>query len=111
MHRVYRDVVAEIVGLAIRCARLDSTTRHPHGEASRMVVASVAFRRKITLAINRTTELAGPQHQRIVQHAALLQVLKQGRGCLVGVRTLWRKLPRYTLMMVPPHVVKLDEPD
>ncbi len=44
MHRVFDDVVAEIVGLAVADAALDAAAGHPDGEAARMVIAAVVLR-------------------------------------------------------------------
>jgi len=42
--RVARDVVAEVVGLTVRDARLDAAAGQPDGEAARVVVAAVVVR-------------------------------------------------------------------
>ena len=41
VHRIARDVVAEVVRLADRHARLDAAARQPHREAARMMIAPV----------------------------------------------------------------------
>jgi hypothetical protein len=41
MHGIGDDVIAVVVGLADRDAVFDTTARHPHGEAARVMVASV----------------------------------------------------------------------
>ena len=45
----FRDVVTEIVRLAINQARLHPAARHPSGEAARMMVAPVVVRREFAL--------------------------------------------------------------
>ena len=78
-------------------------------EAARMMVAAVILRREIALAVDGAAEFAAPDDQRVVEHAALLQVLDQrGRG-LVGVAALRRQLARDAFVMVPAHVIELDE--
>ena len=57
-----------------------------------MMVAAVILGRKIALAVDRAAEFAAPNDQRIVEHAALFQVLNQrGRG-LVGIQALRRQV-------------------
>ena len=41
--RVFGDVIAEIVSLTVSHARFDTAAGCPHGEATRMMVASVIF--------------------------------------------------------------------
>src|SRR5207344_2628889 len=48
MHRILRDVVAEVVGLAVRNAALHAAAGHPDAEGSAvMVAAKVAFQRSL----------------------------------------------------------------
>src|SRR5580698_1272464 len=74
VHRIFHDVVAEIVGLSVYVAFFRSAARHPDGEATRMMVSSVVFFRKSALAVDRAAELATPDHQRIVEKSAPLQI-------------------------------------
>src|SRR3954469_21335739 len=71
VNRVPRDVVAEIIRLADRDARLDPASRHPHSETPWMVVAAVVVRGQLALAVHSTAELAAPHHQRVLQQSAL----------------------------------------
>ena len=71
MHRygVAHDIVGEVVGFAVDRAGFAAAARHPHREATRMVVAPVILLRKATLRIDRASELASPDHQRVVEEA------------------------------------------
>ena len=40
MHRVFSDVVTVFVGLSITYSGLNATSGHPHGETTRMMIAS-----------------------------------------------------------------------
>ena len=71
------DVVAEFVRLAEDDARLDAAAGHPDGEAVRVVVAAQELRAAAGLVHRRAAELAAPDDQRLVEQAALLQVLDQ----------------------------------
>jgi hypothetical protein len=61
--------------------------------------------------MGRAAELAAPDDQRVVEQAALLQVLHQGGGGLVGFRQSFSKSPE--VRRGPPwlsqFVVELDE--
>ena len=76
---VLDGVVAELVGGAVGDAALDAAAGQPHREALDVVVAAVA------LGHRRAAELAAPDHERVVEHAALLQVLDQGGRGLVDL--------------------------
>ena len=53
-----------------------------------MMVAAVVVRGQLALAVDRAAELAAPDDERVVEQAALLQVLDQRGGGLVGVAAL-----------------------
>src|SRR5205823_4540958 len=73
---------AELVRRADRLAAADSPARHPHRESGRVVIAPVAF-----FALRRATELATPDDQRVLEHAARLEILQQPGDRLVGRAT------------------------
>ena len=52
------------------------------------MVAAVVVGRQLALAVDRAAELAAPDDQRVVEQAALLQVVDQRGGRLVGVLAL-----------------------
>ena len=87
-HRVADDVVAEIVGLADRLTAFDAAAGHPDREAARMVVAAVVVGGQFPLGVDSAAEFAAPDDQRVLEQAALLQVLNQGGGGLIGVAAL-----------------------
>ena len=59
----------------------------------------------------RPAELAAPDHQRVVEQAALLQVLDQRRAGLVGVLAILLEIRHEVAVLVPRLVEQLDEPD
>src|SRR5215471_2395167 len=76
-----------------------------------MVVASIIVGRKLSLAINRAPEFAGPNHQGVVQEAALFQILhKRGGGLIRRQRSLTDAL-RQSIVMIPIAVIELDKSD
>src|SRR5690349_6230063 len=74
VHRIFENVVAIIVGFADGQAALDSTAGHPNRKTPRMMIASVVGSRKFSLAVHRSAKFTRPDDQRVVQHAALLEV-------------------------------------
>src|SRR5207245_4517513 len=109
VHRVLDDVIAEIVGLAVDDARLDATAGHPDREAARMVIAAVIVLGKLALAVDRAAELAAPDHQRVVEQAALFEVGYEGIAGLVDVAALVGQVDGEVKMLVPAAVEDLDE--
>src|SRR5262249_53716927 len=77
---VLDGVIAQLVGRAVGLAALDATTGQPEAEALLVMIAAVA-----ALANGRPAELPPPSHQRRGEQPALLQVLEQGGGRLVGL--------------------------
>ena len=71
---VLDGVEAELVGRAVDDAALDAAAGQPDREAVGVVVAAVA-----ALRPGRAAELGRPDDQRLVEQAALLQVLRAGR--------------------------------
>ena len=68
----------EVVGRAIDLSALDAASRHPHRKAVMVVVAAIDFPRVRSRRGHfndwRAAEFAAPDHQRVVQHPALLQI-------------------------------------
>jgi len=65
----------------------------------------------LALRITGASEFAAPDHQGIVEHAALLEVLDQRGAGLVGLAGLDSDAGRQTAVLVPTLMVKLDETD
>ena len=71
---VLDDAVAEIVGGAVGEAGADAAAGQEGGEAAGVMVAAVIGGRELALLLIGAAELAAPDHQRVIQHAALFQV-------------------------------------
>jgi len=69
-----------------------------------MIAAIVA-----TLDHRRATELPAPDHQRVVQQAALLEVFDERRRSLIGVATILFEVGHEAAVLVPRLVENLDE--
>src|SRR6516165_3641137 len=74
VHGVGEDVEAEVVGLAEDGTGPDPTAGHPDGETAGMMVAAETAGRDGALAEWRAAELAPPDHQGVIEQAALFQV-------------------------------------
>ena len=85
---VFGDVVAEFVSGTIGDARLDASASHPDRETSGVVIAAIVFTGEFALAVGGSTKLPSPDHESVVQHTALFEILDQGSGRLVGIATL-----------------------
>ena len=68
---IARDVVAEVIGLAMRDATLDAAAGHPDGEAAGMMIATIVVRREPSLAIDCAAKFAAPYDERIVEQTTL----------------------------------------
>ena len=80
----------------------DPAACHPHGEAIGVVVAAGA---RGVLGGRLPAELAAPDHQRLVQQAAMLEVLKQPGDRLVGAAGVIGVILNQVAMGVPIVVI------
>src|SRR5690242_9254721 len=71
VHRVFGDVVAEIVRRPVDHARLNAGAGEPNRETARMMVAAVIRRGEGSLRVNRAPELTTPHDERVIEQAAL----------------------------------------
>ena len=99
-HAVDGGLVADLVGRAVADAALDAAAGHPDGEAVRIVVAAGLL---ACLRDRQPAELAAPDHQRLVEQAALVEVRQQAGDRLVG---LAGELPWLPLMSMWPSQVR-----
>ena len=74
-----------------------------------MVIAAVIGRRQPPLRVDGPSELAAPDEQRVVQHAALLQILQEAITRLIDVLALARQMSGHVGMDVPAIQPDLDE--
>ena len=59
-------VVGKLISLSVHNAFFDTRSGHPHRETARMMVAAIVLFGECTLAIDRPSKFAAPDHQRIV---------------------------------------------
>src|SRR5436309_15749754 len=74
VYRIVDNVVTIVVGFAVADAALDAAAGQPHAKAAAVMIAAVIRFRQGALAVNGASELPSPDHQRIFQQTALLQI-------------------------------------
>jgi hypothetical protein len=111
IHGILDDVVAEVVRFAEGKAPLDTAARHENRKAARVVIAAVVTLCENALRVDRASELATPDDQRVIQHSALTQILDQRGAWLVGLLALTGDFLRQISVLVPTPVKQLDEAD
>ena len=111
VHRVLHHVVAEVIGRAEHKPRPDAAASHPDREAARMMVATEVPLTDLALRISGPSEFPAPDHQRVVEQAAGLQVFHQRGAGFVGVLGLSFDALRQAAVMVPVAMAKLNEAD
>src|SRR5262245_21437856 len=89
VHTIDFGAEAEWVSRAVDVAPLDAATGEPGGEAPMIVIAAVdaASVRSGSRQVHRgrAAEFASPDDERVVEHAALLEILEQGADRLVAL--------------------------
>src|SRR5262245_2417587 len=101
VNRIADDVVAKIIGFAVHLAGFDAAAGQEHGEATAMMIAAVVRGGESALAVDGAAELAAPDHQRVVEHAAAFQVANQRRRGLIDILALPANLTRQIAVLVP----------
>ena len=111
-YRVLGDAVAEFVGFAVDGAASEAATGGPDAVAGSEMITPVTVRLSyIALNEDRSTKLADPNDDGVVQHSPLFEVLDEGGGRLIGVSTLERELGVEIGVLVPAAVHELDKPN
>ena len=91
----------------------DAAAGHPHGEAVMVVVAAVHLplvgAGRGELDGRRAAELASPDHQRVVEHSALLQICEKRRDRPVALVGQLAMAGRQVVVVVPGLAVAVPE--
>ena len=74
-----------------------------------MVIAAVVLARQLALAVDRPAELAPPDDQGVVEHAALLEILDESVARLVHVTALIGEVAGNVEVLIPAAVEDLNE--
>src|SRR5713226_4059136 len=105
VHLVLGDIKAQFVALSDRDARFDAPARKPHREGIGMMVAAVVA----TLHHGRASKLPAPDHQRILEQSALLQVPNESGGGLISILAVLLDVFDEVGVLIPCFMVKLDK--
>ncbi len=95
---------AVVVGGAEAQAALDAAAGQPHRVTGAVVAAAVG-----AVLARSTAEFAAPQHQRVIQQAAQLQVGQEAGNRLVDGEAMAGHFPGDAIMVVPASVGNLNE--
>ena len=106
---VLDDVVGEVICLAIDDAAFHAPAGHPEAIATRMMVASVIGRRQPALRVDGPPELATPNDERLVEEAAVLEILNESPRRAVDISGLGREDLGCERVDIPATVIDLDE--
>src|SRR5262245_35573167 len=112
---VFADVEAELVGIAVAGAWADAAAGQEDGERERvMVAAEVRTAGGAAFAERTAAELAAPDDQRVVEHAAALEVADQGgdgavHAAALVAQTVGDRFARTGAVEIPAPIVKLHE--
>src|SRR3954447_1701496 len=106
VNSMLRCIEAKVIAFTKRNARLNATSRQPHREAIRVMVATIVA---APLHHRRAAELTAPDNERIVQKSALLEVLNQCRAGLVRVLAVVSNVVHKVAVLVPGFMKNLDE--
>lgn len=104
------DVVAEVIGLSVSEAALDPASGHPNRKTAWVMIATIVGGCS-TLPVNGSAEFAAPNHQCVVKHAALFQVLDECSRTLIHLFGDLFVTVRKIGMVVPAAVIDLNKAD
>jgi hypothetical protein len=111
MDRFIDHVVTEWTCFTVAHPTANPTTGHPHGETARVMIPSIIGSGQFALRIIRSAELTAPDDQRVLKHPAILEILEQCTGRLIGFPALRPHAAGDTTMMIPTLMVQLNELD
>ena len=94
----------KFVGSSVTEAALNAAARHPGRVAFVVVVPTIAV-----LGVGSPAELTRPDHQRVLQHAALLQISQQPGNWFVNLLAQVRNLRGHVEMSIPAGVRDFDK--
>src|SRR3954447_4081554 len=101
MHRIFGGFESKFVGCPMNIAAPHAPAGEPHSEPVMIVVPAIDLARVCTrggkLDRGRASEFTAPNHQRILEHATLLQVSQERANRLIA---LTGQLPVILLQVV-----------
>src|SRR4030095_10405879 len=110
MHRVARDVPADLVGFAIGEPAFDSATGEQDRKRIRMMISTGDLLVPGTILAQRgSAELTAPDDERFIEQSAFLEVVDQRRHGLVAHTGVEHQFVIEIRMMIPGSVDDIDE--
>ena len=97
-HHILLCLEAKVIRGAVDGAAFDTSTRHPHREAVRIMIAALARPRQLNHW--RTAKLTSPNHKRVFQHPTLLEVTEKRSDWLINLLRQGSVLPD-VIVVVP----------
>ena len=83
MHLAFGHAESQFIRGPMNVAAFETCSRHPDREATGMMVASVIGLGKLSLRVDRPSEFTAPNHQRVLEQPALLQIGDQRVAFLI----------------------------
>ena len=111
MHTILGNVVTMIVRFSVTESWFDSTTSHPDGITTGMMIASKLVSSQPPLTIICPSKFARPDNQCVLKHSALFQIFDQCCGSLICFSTLVAESSWQAAMLIPTRMIKLNEPN
>ncbi len=109
--RVRGDVVTELIRFAVDDASFHAAAGQPDAKAARMMIPAVVGVRERSLRVHRAAEFAAPDDERVFEESPLLEILNERCRGLIGVSALLRDFFGEVRVLVPAHVIELNEAD
>ena len=97
-HHILLCLEAKVIRGAVDGAAFDTSTRHPHREAVRIMIAALARPRQLNHW--RTAKLTSPNHKSVLQHPTLLEVTEKRSDWLINLLRQGSVLPD-VIVVVP----------
>ena len=104
------DVKADLIALAVGYARLNAATSHPEREGVGVMVATPAWSIvEVALDEGSAPEFSAPDHEGVIEQAALLEIGDEAGGRLVGVVALVVEFRGEGVVLIPTCVHQLHK--
>ena len=93
---VHCSMVANLIGFSVACSSLDSSSCHPHREAKRVMIATIA-----SLFLGSAPEFSPPYHQGFIEDPPLFEILEQSCDRLISGGAVLVVVCRQVAMSIP----------
>ena len=74
------------------------------------MISAVIIFGKLALRIARSAKFPAPNHEGVIEHAPLLQILDERRARLIGLACLMFDTRREIVVLIPALMVELNKP-